>query len=160
MKIDNNDGNGEGKEQQEQTTTPLKDRIGTNRFVLPTIERRRKILIVDDEPDITLTLRIGLEDNGFEVYTFNDPTEVLSNFKAAYYDLLLLDIKMPKMNGFELYKEMAKIDNKVKVCFMTAFEIYYDDFRRLFPKLSLICFANKPVSIDSLANLLYAELKV
>jgi two-component system catabolic regulation response regulator CreB/two-component system response regulator ChvI len=67
---------------------------------------------------------------------------------------------MPKMNGFELYREIAKIDKDVKVCFMTAFEIYYDDFKRLFPKLSLSCFANKPVSIHSLADLLYAELKV
>ena len=61
-----------------------------------------------DEPDITLTLRLGLEDSGFEVYTFNDPIEALSNFKVDYYDLLLLDIKMPRMNGFELYKENEK----------------------------------------------------
>ena len=158
MKIDNNNGNGEGEEQN--TITLTKDIVRTNRLLLPTIERRRKILIVDDEPDITLTLRIGLEDNGFEVYTFNDPTEALSNFKAGYYDLLLLDIKMPKMNGFELYREITKMDKDVKVCFMTAFEIYYDDFRSLFPKLSLSCFANKPVSIDTLSRLLYAELKV
>jgi two-component SAPR family response regulator len=60
---------------------------------------------------------------------------------------------MPKMNGFELYKEMAKICNKVKVCFMTAFEIYRDEFKTLFPKLSLNCFADKPISIKTLSNL-------
>jgi two-component system, OmpR family, response regulator ChvI len=127
--------------------------------LLPSTIKRRKILIVDDEPDITLTLRIGLEEDEFEVYTFNDPVEALSNFKVGYYDLLLLDIKMPKMDGFKLYEEIKKIDNDVKVCFMTAYEIYYDEFRRLFPKLNLSCFANKPVSIDTLSKLLYYELK-
>ena len=63
---------------------------------------------MDDEPDITLILGLGLEDSGFEVYTFNDPIKALSNFKVDYYDLLLLDIKMPRMNGFELYKENEK----------------------------------------------------
>lgn len=89
-----------------------------------------------------------------------DPVEALSSFKVGYYDLLLLDISMPKMNGFELYKEMVKTDSKVKVCFMTAFEIYRDEFKRLFPKLNLNCFANKPISIKALANLLKVELEV
>jgi two-component system, OmpR family, response regulator ChvI len=120
----------------------------------------KRLLIVDDEPDITSVLRRGLEQYGFVVDTFNNPVEALSDFKVGYYDLLLLDISMPKMNGFELYKEMAKIDNKVKVCFMTAFEIYRDEFKRLFPKLSLNCFANKPISIKTLANLLKMELEV
>lgn len=101
-----------------------------------------------------------LEKYGFEVEVFNDPKEALSDFKSNYYDLLLLDIKMPTMNGFELYKEMEKLDNKVRVCFMTAFEVYLDDFKRLFPKLSLSCFANKPISIDTLAKLLDKELQV
>jgi DNA-binding NtrC family response regulator len=155
MTIDNNS---KEEEQQGKQITPSKEGGGTNRL-LPSTTEKRKILIVDDEPDITLTLRLGLEDSGFEVYTFNDPIEALSNFKVDYYDLLLLDIKMPGMNGFELYKEMKKIDNYVKVCFMTAFEIYYDEFRRLFPKLSLSCFADKPISIDALSKLLYEELK-
>jgi two-component system, OmpR family, response regulator ChvI len=122
--------------------------------------KRKRLLVVDDEPDITSVLRRGLEQYGFAVDTFNDPVETLSHFKVGYYDLLLLDISMPKMNGFELYNEMAKIDNKVKVCFMTAFEIYRDEFKRLFPKLSLNCFANKPISIKTLANLLKIELEV
>jgi two-component system, OmpR family, response regulator ChvI len=158
MTIDNNSKEEEEEQQGKQITPSKEGGGGTNRLLPSTIEKR-KVLIVDDEPDITLTLRIGLEDNGFEVYTFNDPMEALSNFKAGYYDLLLLDVKMPKMNGFELYTEIKKRDNDVKVCFMTAFEIYYDEFRRLFPKLSLSCFANKPVSIDTLSKLLYEELK-
>ena len=122
--------------------------------------KKIKCLVVDDEPDITSVLRRGLEQYGFAVDTFNDAVETLSHFKVGYYDLLLLDISMPKMNGFELYKEIAKIDDKVKVCFMTAFEIYLDEFKRLFPKLSLNCFANKPISIKTLANLLKMELEV
>jgi DNA-binding response OmpR family regulator len=88
-------------------------------------------LVVDDEPDITLALRLGLESQGFQVDAFNDPTEALSNFRSDLYDLLLLDIKIPSMNGYELYDEMKKIDDKVKICFLTAFETCYDEFKRL-----------------------------
>jgi DNA-binding response OmpR family regulator len=80
---------------------------------------KRRILLIDDERDITLAFRAGLEDKGFIVETFNDPQEASSNFKVGLYDLLLVDVKMPKMNGFELYQEMEKIDNKVKVCFIS-----------------------------------------
>jgi DNA-binding response OmpR family regulator len=80
-----------------------------------------RVLIVDDDPDITITFKQGLQSNGFEVDVFNDPTQALSSFRASRYDLVLLDVRMPKMNGFELYKEMEKID-AVKVCFITAFE--------------------------------------
>jgi DNA-binding response OmpR family regulator len=132
----------------------------TNSTTSSSMAETKKLLIVDDEPDITSVLRRGLEQHGFVVDTFNDPVEALSGFKVGYYDLLLLDISMPKMNGFELYNEMAKIDNKVKVCFMTAFEIYRDEFKRLFPKLNLNCFANKPISLKTLANLLKMELEV
>jgi CheY-like chemotaxis protein len=84
-------------------------------------DKKTRILLVDDEHDITFGLRIGLENNGFVVDAFNDPQEALSNFKAGLYDLSLIDVKMPKMNGFELYRELEKIDNKAKVCFITAF---------------------------------------
>ena len=67
---------------------------------------KKKILIVDDEPDVTFTLKKGLEDEGFQIDAFNDPLEALSYFKAGQYDMLLLDVKMPKLNGFELYKEL------------------------------------------------------
>jgi DNA-binding response OmpR family regulator len=73
---------------------------------------KNRILVVDDEPDITLSLKLGLEDNGFEVDTYNDPLQVLSNFKSNSYDLLLLDIKMPHMNGFELYKKYNRPKNQ------------------------------------------------
>ena len=78
----------------------------------------RILLVVDDEPDTTLAFSIGLEDSGFTVDAFNDPLEALSNFKAGLYDLLLLDIKMPNMNGIEFYQQMKEIDKKVRICFM------------------------------------------
>ena len=88
----------------------------------------KKILVVDDEPDVNLTLKVTLEDKGFTVDTFDDPLFALQNFRAGQsYDLLILDVKMPKMNGFELYREIRKINDKVRVCFLTASEMYYDD---------------------------------
>ena len=80
---------------------------------------------INDEPDINLLLKIWLESNGFQVDAFDDPILALDNFKKGAYDLLILDIKMPKMHGFELYREIRKIDNEVKVCFLTAGELYY-----------------------------------
>ena len=87
-----------------------------------------RILLVDDEPDITLPFSIGLEDSGFEVDAFNDSAMALSNFKDRSYVLALLDIKMPKMNGIELYNELRKINKKLKVCFITAFDVQNEDF--------------------------------
>src|SRR5690242_4318315 len=104
-----------------------------------------KILIVDDEPDINLTLKVALEDRGFKVDTFNDPMRALENFKTRSYDLLILDIKMPNMNGFELYREIKKIDKNVKVCFLTAGEMYYGIHQDIFDTLDANCFIRKPV---------------
>ncbi len=113
---------------------------------------------MDDEPSITLAFKKGLENDGFEVDTFTDPSSALLNFKTNSYDLLLLDVKMPKMNGFELYQEMEKIDNKVKVCFITAFEVYYEALREVFPNLEVGCFIRKPIEIDELVNIIRKEL--
>src|SRR5438105_1727818 len=80
---------------------------------------KKRILIVDDEPDINLTFKIVLEDNGFKVDSFTAPLLALENFKPILYDLVLIDIVMPSMNGFGLYEEIRKLDNKVKICFLT-----------------------------------------
>src|SRR5688572_11391096 len=88
------------------------------------------ILLIDDELDITLTIKGILEDAGFKVDSFNDPIFVLNNYKANFYDLVILDILMPKMNGFELYVKIKEKDPKVKVCFLTASEFYYEKFRK------------------------------
>ncbi len=114
----------------------------------------KKILIVDDEPDITLTLGKGLEQGGYDVHVFNDPLVALSNFKPDTYDLLLLDIKMPNMTGFELYRKLKEIDSKVKVCFITAFETYYEKFRQeFFPLEEIKGFIRKPIQIEDLIRI-------
>jgi CheY-like chemotaxis protein len=98
--------------------------------------------------DITFTLGKGLEQGGYDVHVFNDPLVALSNFKPGVCDLLLLDIKMPKMTGFELYRKLKEIDSKVKVCFITAFETYYEKFRQEFFLLEEIKgFIRKPIQI-------------
>ena len=105
----------------------------------------KRILIVDDEPDVNLALRIVLEENNFIVDSFNDPLLALENFKANLYDILILDIKMPKKDGFELYKEIMKIDNKVKVCFLTAGDVNYSSLKDTFPTLNENQFIRKPI---------------
>jgi DNA-binding response OmpR family regulator len=107
-------------------------------------------LIVDDESDIILPIKIGLEDNGFEVDTFSEPLLALSNFKANSYALVILDIKMPDMNGLQLYREMRKIDEKIKVFFFTATETYYEDLKEIFPTIDKRQFIIKPLAIEDL----------
>jgi DNA-binding response OmpR family regulator len=114
--------------------------------------RNKRILIVDDEKNITDTFKIGLEQQGFEVVTYNDPEPALSQFKENWFDLLLLDIKMPKISGFDLYRRLKEIDSKPKVCFITAFDIYYDEFKKVFPNLDVKCFLRKPISISNLVE--------
>ncbi len=120
-----------------------------------------RILLVDDEPDITLSFNIVLEDNGFVVDAFNDPLLALSSFKQGVYALALLDIKMPKMSGFELSGEIRKIDDKVKITFMTAFDIRNDDLKTAVPALRdeepLII--RKPIPIDDFVLKVKEELK-
>jgi len=118
-----------------------------------------KILLVDDEPDVTLALKQGLEENGFSVDAFNDPRVALSKFKAAYYDLLLLDIKMADLNGVQLYQEVKKKDSSAKVCFITAYEVYYEILKKDFPTLNVGCFIKKPVETEELVKKIRKELK-
>ena len=81
-------------------------------------------MIVDDEPDITYIIKKASELNGIVADSFNDPELALSHFKSGVHDLVILDIEMPKMNGFALYQEIRKIDPRVKVCFLSAYETY------------------------------------
>jgi DNA-binding response OmpR family regulator len=112
---------------------------------------RNRILVVDDESDLTLFYRMSLEYHGFEVETFNDSREALSNFKPNYYDLAILDIKMPNMDGFELYRKIKEIDPNVKVCFLTASELYYQEFReKEYNALDKGLFIRKPIGNDEL----------
>ena len=109
----------------------------------------KTVLIVDDEPDVKLALKIALEENGFEVDAFDDTVMALDNFKKGVYDLLILDIKMPKMHGFELYREIRKIDSHVKICFLTAGEMYYGAYADIFNENQFI---RKPIENKELIN--------
>ncbi|MGA9153033.1 MAG: response regulator [Candidatus Nitrosopolaris sp.] len=113
---------------------------------------KKKVLIVDDEPDINTILKKVFEQNGFNADSYDDPILALENFKAGSYDILLLDIKMPEMDGFELYQKMKRIDNKVKVCFLTASELYYEWFRKEeeFAAIDKDLFLRKPIENEDL----------
>ena len=118
----------------------------------------KKILIVDDEADITFTLKEGIEKSGsFSVDTYNDPQLALSNYKSGYYDLLIIDIRMPSMTGFELYRKIREIDSKVTVCFITAYETYYEKFRQeFFPFEEIKGFIRKPIQVEDLERFVKA----
>jgi two-component system catabolic regulation response regulator CreB/two-component system response regulator ChvI len=105
-----------------------------------------------------MVLSKGLTNEGFIVQAEGDPVRALKNYRKGGYDLLLLDIRMPEMNGFELYREIRKLDPQVRVCFITAFEIYFDEFKRVFPKINVSCFIRKPVTIAQLARAVREEL--
>jgi DNA-binding response OmpR family regulator len=119
----------------------------------------KRIAVVDDEPDITTVLKKGLEHHGFAVDVFNDPQAALASFQPGNYDLMIIDIRMPKVNGFDLYRELRKKDSSVKVCFLTAFEIYYEEFRKMFPTVDVRAFIRKPVSISSLVSQVNATIE-
>jgi DNA-binding response OmpR family regulator len=117
------------------------------------MENNNRILIVDDEPDLTKICVLTLEHYGYKVDAFNNPHEALSRFKPGTYDLVILDIKMPKMDGFELYREIKKKDIKAKVCFLTASELYYKEFReKEFRSLDRNLFIRKPIDNEELAK--------
>jgi CheY-like chemotaxis protein len=131
---------------------------------LPFIKR---ILVVDDDPDVTLTFKAGLDGHyygdgdkkkRFEVYTYNDPLLVVEEFKPHFYDLLLTDIYMPKVNGFQLCEKILELDVSIRVCFMSALEVNIQALREVYHNVGFGCFIEKPVSIDYLISRLAAEL--
>ena len=124
---------------------------------------KKRILVVDDEKDNALVFNMALEDTGlFDVDTFTNPILALSRFKSNTYDLAIIDIKMPKINGFELYEKMKNIDDKIKVCFLTAFgEGYHEEFKRRFQGTQAeksaaaaanVVFLRKPITIEQLVK--------
>ena len=120
-------------------------------------ERKKKILLVDDEPDITTMLKMALERVGFSVDTFNDPLLSLQSFRPPLYDLVILDVLMPKMNGFELYNRLKKMDRDIKVCFLTASnETYREELRKQkHPELNRDLYLEMPLPIKEII----AEIK-
>ena len=121
-----------------------------------------RILFVDDDLDILFTIKRSLENHGFIVDTFSNPFEALSSFKPELYDLVLIDIKMPEMSGFEFHQELQKkttYGDEIKICFITAFEIYFETLRKEFPELYGGCFIRKPITTEDLINKIKEELK-
>ena len=126
----------------------------------------KRILIIDDDADIITTFKAAIEDgnNGYdvnkriEVYTSNDPVIVSSDFKPNYYDLLLVDINMPHMNGFELCEKILVIDINVRICFMSSGEINRKALREIYPSLTVGCFMTKPMTIGYLLKRIRSEL--
>jgi CheY-like chemotaxis protein len=126
--------------------------------------QEKRIFVVDDEIDITTVSKLGLEEADLQVDVYNDPLLALSDYKPSIYDLLLLDIKMPKMNGFELYKKIKDIDggyddDKPRVCFITAYEGYRNQFNELFPTLEEVdYFLKEPISLPDLVKAVKSQL--
>ena len=131
------------------------------------IKKTKTILVVDDDPDATLAVKKSLETENnrssnstyFQIYTCNLPVQALSEFKPSFYDLLLIDVEMPIMNGFELSTRMLEIDPDPKICFMSAAEVNYEAMREIYPTVSFGCFIKKPVSLDHLIRSVNAELE-
>jgi two-component system catabolic regulation response regulator CreB/two-component system response regulator ChvI len=124
-------------------------------------DKRRRIMIVDDEYDVVYSLRTVLEETKlFQVDGYVDPMLALSNFKADTYDLVVLDIRMSRMDGFELYKNIKAIDVRIKVCFLTAvndlseYKINYPDVIEEIECGKIDCFMDKPVAGAQLLNLI------
>ena len=111
-------------------------------------------MIVDDEPEITFTIKNILEDNGFKVDSFTDSISALDNYQINFYDLVILDIKMPKIDGFQLYTKIREKDPKIKICFLTASEMFYEKFRKSRSEFGRILgedyFIQKPSTIEDL----------
>jgi DNA-binding NtrC family response regulator len=114
----------------------------------------KNVLFIDDEKDVTLTIKIILEETGlFHVDIFNDPVLALKRFKPNFYALAIFDIMMPKIGGFELYEHLKKIDPDLKVCFLTASEMYHQEVREVkHCALNEDLFLQKPISNNDLVR--------
>jgi DNA-binding response OmpR family regulator len=120
----------------------------------------KRILVVDDEYDISLTIKIVLEQNGFIVDSFNDASHALENFTTGLYDLVILDVKMPEMDGFYLYEKIKKLDDKVAICFLTAADYAYCEIsKKKYPSINENCVIHKPVDNESLLRQIKSTLQ-
>lgn len=124
-------------------------------------QQQYRILLVDDEVDILHVLKRGLEINGFQVEGYSSPQEVLVSFKPSKYDLAILDIRMPGLSGFQLYREMRKIDPTITACFLSAFEVHPNEFKIVFPSMMEVkAIIKKPVSINHMLREIIPLLRI
>jgi CheY-like chemotaxis protein len=141
--------------EQEQ---PKKEKLSTN---------VKRILLVDDDPDISLTFKKGLEEeNGtsgnkvvLQIFSYNNPLLALAEFKINFYDLLLVDVNMPKMNGFEFSEKILELDLNVRICYISAGEMNIGALREQYKSLSIGCFIKKPITMENLVRKIEAELE-
>ena len=123
------------------------------------VQKNKRILLVDDEHDINLTIRIVLEENGFKVDSFTDASQALENFTTGLYDLVILDVKLPGMDGFSLCEKIKKLDDKVRICFLTAADkAYYEILKKHYPSIKENCVIYKPVDNECLLELIKSVL--
>jgi DNA-binding response OmpR family regulator len=118
-----------------------------------------KILLIDDEPDIAYLVKVGLERNGFEVDGYTDPILALQNFRRGLYRLLVLDIKMPKIDGIQLLERIKKEDDKIRVCFFTASEEFASNYKSVLEHSNKFLFVSKPISISKMTKEIEQFLK-
>ena len=121
--------------------------------------RKKRILFVNDDSDTIAVMKAGLTRRGFEVETFVDPILALQHFKAGLFDLLLLDVLMKGVDGFELYDKMRKIDEKVQICFISASNTSYEKYKSIYPEVQKECFIQKPIRIRELVDTVESVLK-
>jgi len=133
-------------------------RIVGNDGAAASSQARRRIMVVDDEQDVSIIFKSGLERNGFAVDVFNDPFEALSHYKPDFYDLLLIDVRMPGISGFELFQRILKMDSKARACFVSAFEIHRDEIAKHLPDHAEDCIIKKPVSLKELVRIVNEEI--
>jgi CheY-like chemotaxis protein len=131
------------------------------------VKKAKTILVVDDDQSTTLAVKSGLENENshttnrisYLVHTYNFPTLALSEFKPNYYDLLLVDVEMPNMNGFEFSTKILEMDADPKICFMSAAEVNYEALREIYPFVNFGCFIKKPLSLEHLIRRVRDELE-
>ena len=117
-----------------------------------------RLLVVDDEPDIVTVLTRGLSANGFQVDAFANPVDALANYQPQRYSAIILDVRMPNMSGFELARKIWKDDPEAQICFLTAYEVYEQEVKWVFPSLKSYCFIKKPLSVSDLVAHIYKHL--
>ena len=124
-----------------------------------------KLMVVDDEKDILRVIKRDLEANNnstFKVDTFYSSELAIQAFDSHpkdYYDLILTDIRMPKINGFELYRRIKEKNPSMKIAFITAFEINKEEFNKVLPSIDVKDFILKPISMSDLSSKLKAIVK-
>ena len=120
---------------------------------------KRRILLVDDEHDLTTIFKSALQLIGCEVVTYNSPNEALAEFRPKQYDLAIFDVKMPNMSGFELYSKIRKIDSNLKALFVTAFPNYEHEFLVTLPDMDIKCVLQKPLGMKQLQDIVKTALQ-